>query len=263
MRLTTMLLIFCLFPACGRSDASIGDSERIPDLADAPILADMVGQWIDMVSAALDMASPIDLENDGSYNPCSSNIDRVCAMTTNSENLIISDHFTGSVADQSKWEIIGTSAPTIADDSSSGGNGALAMGGVDKQIIRTKPLALGVGDFTVSARLRISDMVPTYIFHMGIHNGNTGILLITHQGSGWSVAVDGMIVNPTSPPISSAYSEYKISRKSNILTFSVNGVVFHTMPYIKSLTGASLCFESNSKNGGATRVDYVLLSISP
>ena len=261
MRLAIMLLIFCVAPACGRSVAATGDSERIPNPADAPTSADMLGQWIDMISAALDMSPPIDLEIARPYSLCPANDDQVCTMISNIENLIISDHFTGSVVDPSKWEIIGTTAPTIVDDSSSGGNGALKLGGVDKQIIRTKPLALGTGDFAVSARLRISDMAPTYIFHIGLHNGNSGILLVTHQGSGWSVAVDGMIVNPASPPISSTYSEYIISRKSNVLTFSVNGIFFHTMTYAKSLTGASLCFEANSPGGGAARVDYVRLII--
>lgn len=182
-------------------------------------------------------------------------------------SMILIDHFTGSSLDMSKWEVIGTKSPTIVDDSSSGGSGALRLSGDTTSTIQTKPLAVGTRDFTISARIRASEIPYMSKFSIGMELSDSSVVAFYANSSRsnlWRMNIDGtLLVYTSAPPILPQYINIQISRSSNKLIFSGGGTVFFSADYSTNLNGARFFLKEEASSGGTMRVDYVQLSVAP
>lgn len=169
---------------------------------------------------------------------------------------LVRDNFTGQSPDAGIWKTP-TGSVTIVDDSANGGSGAARFDGTGSTAeLKTQPLVLGTGDFTASARLRISGAVGAASgASFGIDGpGGSQTVRFRIQGSisttNWLVWIDssgGISGNGTPVLISSSYANFEVKRKSNIVTFSIDGVILHTeSPYISSMDSAFLQLVTNN-----------------
>lgn len=176
---------------------------------------------------------------------------------------LMSDHFTGQSLDTGRW-LTATGTVSIVDDSANGGNGTCKIdgsGGGTNQI-KTRPLALGAGDFRVRARMRVS----------GVGASTFAGVFVTDGVNGTGIHVDGSFSTtqwyiwdngshfPGTPTltIDAAYHDVVIERVSGTITFWFDGVQVFTQSHAASVTGSDLRMEANG--AGIIWADYCELT---
>lgn len=189
--------------------------------------------------------------------------DSIVALSGGVASTLVRDHFTGSALNTGIW-IPTSGTPTIVSDSANGGMGALQTATLGSDT-RTTQFNIGTGNFTLSGRIRISTG-PSGDAQFGIRQGGGVDLYIVadpvSSPGNWVPFVDGSFVTPngTNFAISATYALFEIKRKSNVVTFKVNGVPLHTLAsYTSSLNSAFIILQG----GNATTVffDYVEMTL--
>jgi hypothetical protein len=187
----------------------------------------------------------------------------------NARKLLVRDHFVGSAIDTGRWT--GGGSPTAVDDSASGGSGAALLdgssGGGAGQYIQTLPLALSTSNFRLYVRMRNLSIAGTSNIQVGVTNSGTGKNLLFYiDGStsttNFRVAIDNASTPPngTAAAISSSYKDFIITRVSNAVTFSVDGVALHTIgSYTSNLDGA--LFYHFTATSGIARIDFAEIEL--
>jgi hypothetical protein len=120
------------------------------------------------------------------------------------------------------------------------------LNGSSSHGLTTNALALGTGDLWVSARMRVANVVGTTVIRCGILAGGNDLEFYIDGAvstTNWRVRIDGVNTAPNGTPfaVNSTYARFDLARRSNVVTFAVNGTVLHTIAsYTTSLTGGGL-----------------------
>jgi hypothetical protein len=176
--------------------------------------------------------------------------------------LIIHDHFTGSAIGTETWN--GGTGSTD-NDSAAGAHGALELDGGSTEGVTSQSFAFGTSDFHFAARLRTTGIGATSAIRIGI-TGASGDLYFFLDGASstanWRTFIDTVSTAAGGTPasVSTTYQTFEITRKSNVVTFSVDGVTHHSIgSYTTNLDDANV--EMSAGVAGVARIDWIRLSI--
>jgi hypothetical protein len=179
--------------------------------------------------------------------------------------LFVRDHFVGQSLSTAHF-LTPTGTTSIIDDSANGGSGTLKIdgsGGGTNQV-DTQNVSAGTGDFRLRARLRVTGVGGASSIGFGFRSGGINAAFIIDgptSTTNWRVLVDGVNTAPngTAAAVNAAYKEFIIERKGGTLSFTVDGVVLHSVAHAGNIAGNPMRMQSNS--AGILFVDYVRGSI--
>lgn len=177
--------------------------------------------------------------------------DCIVALSAGQGAIVARDQFIGKSLNLGIW-IDTFGASTILDDQANGGIGSLQTDALGTDI-RTRRFNIGTRDFTMRARLRNTGPLTGGV-HLGLRGlGGSGTLTFRINSvtnpTNWIVEVDGalQVPNGTGFAYSSTYADFEIKRKSNVVTFKINGVAFHTLAsYTSAFNDAYLAIQTGN-----------------
>lgn len=165
--------------------------------------------------------------------------------------VVVRDQFTGTSLNLGQW-IATSGTSTVVQDVANGAIGSLQTDALGTDI-RTTRFNIGTRDFTMRARIRNTGPLTGGV-HLGLRGlGGSGTLTFRISSgtnpTNWILEVDGalQVPNGTGFAYSATYADFEIKRKSNVVTFKVNGVVFHTLAsYTSSFLDAYLAIQTGT-----------------